>query len=171
MLILTRVAVRSGSRIVKMQSSPPSASRFESYAFLPHLTCHVIPHASYVCNRSAMANWRDKAKSFADNVADKATSTAREAGEYAKGAGEYLQGKAQEGWEKLDPDTQAAIEEVVEKTVEKKQEISGEKMHQEVLEMVQRQEEYNDLLASKLDDALSRIEELEARLDESDSYR
>lgn len=118
-----------------------------------------------------MANWRDKAKSFADNVADKATSTAREAGEYAKGAGEYLQGKAQEGWEKLDPDTQAAIEEVVEKTVEKKQEISGEKMHQEVLEMVQRQEEYNDLLASKLDDALSRIEELEARLDESDSYR
>ncbi len=110
-----------------------------------------------------MVDW-NKAKNLVDDVADKATSA-------AKDAGEFLQGKAQEGWEKLDSDTQAAIEEVVEKTVEKKQEVSGEKMHQEVMEMVQKQEEYNDLLASKLDDALSRIEELEAKLDDSSGSR
>jgi predicted RNase H-like nuclease (RuvC/YqgF family) len=118
-----------------------------------------------------MSGWKEKTKSFAGDVADKASSAAKEAGEYAKDAGEYLQGKAQEGWEKLDPDTQAAIEEVAEKTVEKKQEISGEKMHQEVTEMIQKQEEYNDLLASKLSEALKRIEKLESKVEESRDSR
>lgn len=107
---------------------------------------------------------KEKASDYANETLDRATSA-------AKGASEFLQGKAQEGWEKLDDDTQEAIEEVAEKTVEKKQEISGEKMHQEVMRMVQKQEEYNDLLASKLDEALERIEELEKKLDGSGSSR
>lgn len=106
----------------------------------------------------------DQLSNYASEAVDKATNA-------AKGAGEYLQGKAKEGWDKLDEDTQEAIEEVAEKTVEKKQEISGKKMHQEVTEMIQKQEEYNDLLASKLNEALERIEELESKIDGPPSSR
>lgn len=133
--------------------------------FLPSFYDVVWFTLSHKKRFSKIMNYFNEAK---DQLSDYASETFEKATRAAKDAGDYLQGKALQGWEKLDDDTQKAIQEVAEKTVEKKQEISGEKMYQAVMERVQKQEEYNDLLASKLDEALRRIDHLEGKLDESD---
>ena len=109
---------------------------------------------------------QDAAEDAAETAKDKA-GTARDK---AEDASRFVTMQARKAYEKnLDEKTRQAIEGQIERRVaqaiEKKEELSGEKMHQEVVEMVQKQQEYNDLLASKLEEALRRIEKLEERLD------
>lgn len=106
----------------------------------------------------------------AEDAAETARNKAGTARDKAEEASRFVTMQARKAYEKnLDEKTRQAIEGQIERRVaqaiEKKEELSGEKMHQEVVEMVQKQQEYNDLLASKLEEALRRIEKLEERLD------
>jgi len=113
---------------------------------------------------------QEQIQDAAGDAADTARDKAETAREKAEEASRFVTTQAREAYEKnLDEQTRQAIEGQIERRVaqaiQKKEELSGEKMHQEVVEMVQKQQEYNDLLASKLDEALRRIEELEEQLD------
>jgi hypothetical protein len=113
---------------------------------------------------------QNKIQDAAEDAAETAKDKAGTARDKAEEASRFVTMQARKAYEKnLDKKTRQAIEGQIERRVaqaiEKKEELSGEKMHQEVVEMVQKQQEYNDLLASKLEEALRRIEQLEERLD------
>jgi len=122
-----------------------------------------------------------------DRVSDlsgKVASEAKERGSKAYKAGSKVVGETTKSisdrlsnaWKQnLEPETREAIEEKikasVDAAVDAKEVATGERMHREVMNALQRQEEYNDLLATKLEEALNRIDELEQKVEELSESR
>jgi hypothetical protein len=99
------------------------------------------------------------------NIADSraiaaATAAGAMAGESLKSFAEKGVGLASVGYEKT------GAKAVIGRAGEKFDEVSGRAILEEVRAMVEKQAFYNDVLASKLQEALDRIAELEARMNQ-----
>ena len=101
-------------------------------------------------------------KAIMDVAESRAVAAAAAAGMIA---GESLKGFAEKGVELASAGyKKTGAKAVVDRAGGKFDEISGKAILDEVREMVEKQAFYNDVLASKLQEALDRIAELEARM-------
>lgn len=104
---------------------------------------------------------RKAIKDIADSRAiSAATAAGAVAGESLKSFAEKGVGLASQGYKKT------GAKAAVDRAGEKFDEISGKAILEEVRAMVEKQAFYNDILASKLQEALDRIAELEARMNQ-----
>lgn len=114
---------------------------------------------------------KDKVPDSLDEAKEKGGEAIEAGGEAVSSAAGSISERLSEAWENnLEPETREAIEEKIEvgaqSAVDAKEVVTGERMHQEVMTAMQKQEEYNDLLATKLEEALRRIDELEQKVEE-----
>jgi rhamnose utilization protein RhaD (predicted bifunctional aldolase and dehydrogenase) len=116
-------------------------------------------------------NLKDKTSGSLDKAKEKGKEAYDTGSEALSDATKSMSEKLSRAWKQnLKPKTREAIEEKIktgiESAVDAKEVATGEKMHREVMSAMQKQEEYNDLLAAKLEEALNRIDELEQKVDE-----
>jgi hypothetical protein len=114
---------------------------------------------------------KDKVPDSLDEAKEKVGDATEAGSEAVSDAAGSISERLSEAWQdNLEPETREAIEEKIEvgvqSAVDAKELATGERMHQKVMAAMQKQEEYNDLLATKLEEALNRIDELEQKVEE-----